>query len=187
MWSRIITKLEEGIISLLLASMTLLVFYEVILRFVFNEGLLWAEELTLLLSAWMVLFGASYGVKVGSHIGVDALIRNLPSKVARVVSSIAVLGALVYCGIYLKGSWVYLDKMHQIGLEMEDLPMPRWVAHSILIIGFSLLAWRLVHLLWMIIRGDATTFKLMDEAKKTIDELAKEQEEMEKEQAKDTP
>lgn len=184
MWSRIFTKLEEGIISLLLASMTLLVFYEVVLRFVFNTGLLWAEELTLLLSAWMVLFGASYGVKIGSHIGVDALVRYLPDKVARVVSAFAVLGGLVYCGIYLKGSWVYLSKMYEISLEMEDLPMPRWVAHGILIIGFTLLAWRLLILLWMIIKGEATTFKLMDEAQKTIQELAKEQEEMEKEQGK---
>jgi TRAP-type C4-dicarboxylate transport system, small permease component len=77
-----INKLEEGIISLLLASMTLLVFVEVVMRFGFNIGLMWAQELTLLLSGWLVMFGVSYGIKVGSHIGVDALVKLFPAKCA---------------------------------------------------------------------------------------------------------
>jgi C4-dicarboxylate transporter DctQ subunit len=176
MLSRIIDKLEEGIISLLLASMTILVFVEVVLRFGFNTGLLWAEELTLLLSAWMVLFGASYGIKVGSHIGVDALVKNLPNKVARVVGAVSVLAALIYCGIYLKGSFVYLDKMIQIQLEMEDLPMQRWHAHSILVIGFTMIAIRLISLLWRIIKGEAQGFHQVSEAEESLtlaDEIAK--------------
>lgn len=175
MLSRIINKLEEGIISLLLAAMTILVFVEVVLRFGFNTGVLWAEELTLLISAWMVLFGASYGIKVGSHIGVDALVKNLPNKVARIVGAISVIAALTYCGIYLKGSFVYLDKMMQIQLEMEDLPMQRWHAHSILIIGFSLIALRLLTLLWRIIKGEAQGFHQVSEADESLtlaDEIA---------------
>jgi C4-dicarboxylate transporter DctQ subunit len=175
MLSRIINKLEEGIISLLLAAMTILVFVEVVLRFGFNTGVLWAEELTLLLSAWMVLFGASYGIKVGSHIGVDALVKNLPNKVARIVGAISVIAALIYCGIYLKGSFVYLDKMMQIQLEMEDLPMQRWHAHSILVIGFCLIAIRLLTLLWRIIKGEAQGFHQVSEADKSLtlaDEIA---------------
>ncbi len=79
MLKRIVDRLEEGVISLLLVGMTLLVFYEVILRFVFNTGLGWIQEVMLLTSAWMVLLGASYGIKVGCHIGVDAVVRLLPS------------------------------------------------------------------------------------------------------------
>ncbi|WP_235896488.1 TRAP transporter small permease [Oceanidesulfovibrio marinus] len=158
-------ELEEGIISLLLASMTLLVFVEVVLRFGFNTGLLWAQELTLLLSAWMVLFGVSYGVKVGSHIGVDAVVRLLPPKTKRIVSAIACVLALIYCGLFLKGSYVYLAKMHLIGIELEDIPIPKWVGHSILIFGFLLLAFRILELLWRIIQGKAEGFSLHDEAR----------------------
>jgi len=65
-----VERLEEGLISLLLVIMTLLVFLEVVMRFAFNSGLLWLQELTLLVSGWFVLLGASYGVRVGAHIGV---------------------------------------------------------------------------------------------------------------------
>ena len=53
-FGQIINNLEEAIIALLLASMTILVFVEVVLRFGFGIGFMWGEEVTLHLSAWMV-------------------------------------------------------------------------------------------------------------------------------------
>jgi len=163
-----INQLEEGFISLLLAVMTLLVFVEVVLRFGFNTGLMWAQELTLHLSAWMVLFGASYGLKVGSHLGVDALVRVLSSKARRIVTIVAVLASLVYCGLFIKGSFVYLDKMYMIGIHLEDLPVPKWFAHGILLVGFVMMAIRLLQLLWQLITGKADGFNMVDEAKESM-------------------
>ncbi len=168
MLSRIINNVEEVIIGIILASMTLLVFMEVVLRFGFGTGYMWAEELTLYLSAWMVLFGASYGIKVGSHIGVDALVKILPSKTRRIVSGVAVIACLIYTGLFMKGAWVYLSKIKMIGIEMEDLAIPKWMGESILFIGMALIAIRLLILLWAIIVGKADGFKLSDEAKESM-------------------
>lgn len=168
MFSRIINGLEEAVIATLLASMTLLVFLEVVLRFGFSTGFMWAQELTLHLSAWMVLFGVSYGIKVGSHIGVDALVKILPAGLRRVISSVAVIACLAYCGLFLKGSWVYLSKMHMIGIELEDMPIPKWIAHSILLIGMAMIALRLLQLLWDICTGKKDGFHLVDEAKESM-------------------
>jgi C4-dicarboxylate transporter DctQ subunit len=168
MLNRIVNSLEEAIISILLASMTLLVFVEVVLRFGFGTGMMWAQELTLLLSAWMVLFGVSYGLKVGSHIGVDALVKILPQKTRRVISMGAVIACLGYCVLFLQGSWIYLEKMHMIGIELEDMPIPKWIGHSILLIGMVLIAIRLLQLLWAIYTGKTDGFKLADEAKESM-------------------
>ena len=173
MFSRIINGLEEAIIAGLLATMTLLVFFEVVLRFGFNTGFLWAQELTLHLSMWMVLFGVSYGIKVGSHIGVDALVKTLPAKARRIVSGVAVLACLAYCGLFIKGGWTYLSLMHMIGIELEDMPIPKWVAHSILLIGMVMIALRLLQLLWEIVTGKTDSFKLVDEAEESM-QLAEE-------------
>lgn len=163
-----IDQLEEGIISFLLAAMTLLVFMEVVLRFGFNTGLMWAQELTLHLSAWMVLFGASYGLKVGSHLGVDALVRSMKPGLRRIVTIIAVFASLAYCGLFIKGSYVYLSKMYMIGIHLEDLPVPKWAAHSILLIGFVMLAYRLLQLLWQLFTGKADGFTMVDEAQESM-------------------
>lgn len=169
MLRRFLSGLEEAVISLLLAAMTLLVFVDVVLRFVFNTGLLWSQELTLHLSGWMVLLGASYGIKVGSHIGVDAVIKAVPPHLRRVGGIFAVSLALAYCGLMIYGAYVYGVKMHSIGLELEDMPIPRWIAHgAIMILGFGMLAFRLIELMVKIFRGQAQSFNLSDEAKESL-------------------
>ena len=165
---RFVNKTEEAIISLLLVAMTLLVFYEVILRFGFGTGVSWAQEGTLHLSAWFVLFGASYGIKVGSHIGVDAFVRLFRPLGQRIITAIAILLALVYCGLFLYGSWIYLEKMHLIDIELEDIPISAWIAHSILLIGFALLSIRLLILLYQVARGSATSFHQVGEVEESM-------------------
>ena len=168
MFYRIINGLEETIIALLLASMTLLVFFEVVMRFGFSVGVMWAQELTLHMSAWLVLFGVSYGIKVGAHIGVDALVKTFSPKIRRIVGGVAISACLFYCSLFIKGSWVYLAKMHQIGIELDDMPIPKWIAHSILLIGMVLIAIRLLILLYGVFTGKNEGFTLADEAKESM-------------------
>lgn len=164
----VLAALEEGVLTLLLASMTLLVFVEVVFRFGLQQGIKWAQELTLLLSGWMVLFGVSYGVKVGSHIGVDALVKLLPPLARRLVSLVAVGLCLAYCGLFLTGGWAYIARLMRVGVYLEDIPIPKWAASSILLIGMALLALRLLGLAWALLRGQAEGFKLLDEAKESV-------------------
>jgi C4-dicarboxylate transporter DctQ subunit len=161
---RLLAKLEEQLIALLLAAMTLLVIVEVILRYGFSSGLLWIQELTLLLAAWLVLVGAAYGVKKGAHIGMDMAVRRLPPSWRRRAGMLAALLCLAYCAFFLAGSWSYLGKIKRFGIEMEDLPVPLWLAHGILVPGFLLLAFRFLQLLWRIYRKQADGILVSDEA-----------------------
>jgi len=173
MLKKIIGQAEEAFISLLLVSMTLLVFVEVVARFGFNSGIHWSQELTLILAGWFVLFGASYGVKVGAHIGVDVFVKLLPKKAYRALTLLAIVLCLVYCGLFLAGSWVYVSKMYKIGIELEDIPLPRWMPMTVLLIGLVLLVIRFLQLGWKVITGEADGFHMADEAKESL-ELAKE-------------
>ncbi|MGL1933268.1 MAG: TRAP transporter small permease [Desulfotalea sp.] len=166
---KILGRLEESIISILLVLMVLLVFVEVIMRFVFNSGLMWIQELTLLISAWFVLFGASYGLKVGSHIGMDAFVTLFPRTGRRILTGLGAALSLVYCALILYGSYVYLRMMKMIGVELEDIPCPSWIAHSILIIGMSLFAIRVFHIFWSVITGKADSFKHANEAEESME------------------
>ncbi|MBM9602793.1 TRAP transporter small permease [Desulfopila inferna] len=166
---RILNHAEEAIISLLLLATTLLVFADVVMRFGFGTGFMWTQELTLLMSAWFVLFGASYGIKVGSHIGMDAFVRLFPPVGRRILTGIACLLALTYCGLILYGSFIYLKKMKQIGIFLEDMDVMAWQAHSILLIGFGLITFRLLIVLYDVATGKADGFKHSDEAKESME------------------
>jgi C4-dicarboxylate transporter, DctQ subunit len=167
---RVVNELEEGFIALLFAAMTLVTFSQVVARYVFNTGVVWALELTVYLFAWLVLFGMSYGVKVHAHLGVDALVKLFPSRTQRVFGLLAVGAGLIYGAILLVGSSQYLWKLFKIGIESEDLPIPQWVPMAILPIGVALLMFRLGQVGWRIWRGEQTTL-LADEAQHTIEDV----------------
>src|SRR3546814_2851652 len=80
MLSRIVNRLEEGLIALLLGGMAMITFCQVVARYLFNSGAVWALELTTYLFAWLVLIGASYGVKISAHLGVDAFVKLFPAR-----------------------------------------------------------------------------------------------------------
>jgi C4-dicarboxylate transporter DctQ subunit len=168
MFMRFMNRAEEAVICILLITTTLLVFVDVVMRFGFNAGFMWSQELTLHMSAWMVLFGASYGLKVGSHIGMDAFVKIFPSIGRRILTAIAAIGALIYCGLIFYGSWIYLAKMKMIGINLEDMPIPAWIAHSPLLFGYLFLIIRLLIILGSVIVGKADGFKHADEAKESM-------------------
>ena len=110
MLTRAVHHLEEGFIALLLALMTVITFSQVVARYFFSTGFGWALELTTYLFAWLVLFGISYGIKVGAHIGIDVVVRQFPLHLRRIVGLIGVLCCCAYCIILLVGATQYVYK-----------------------------------------------------------------------------
>jgi C4-dicarboxylate transporter DctQ subunit len=163
-------RVEEGAIAFLLALMTLITFGQVIARYVFDYSFVWALELVTFLFAWLIFLGMSYGVRVGSHIGVDALVRALGPRTARVVGAIAALFCIAYALIALFGSWRYVATMHGIGTLAQDLPIPVWIPQTVLPLGFALLALRFGEVLWRIVRGTEAHL-LGDEAAAILEQV----------------
>ncbi len=160
---RWLDRFEEWAVMLMLAAMTVVTFVQVVLRYVFNQGFTWALELTTIFFAVMIFVGISYGVRVGAHIGIDALVKLMPPMVRRVVSIGIVLLCLVYAGIILVGSWDYVTKMKEVGIELEDLPVPLWIVRAIMPLGYVLLSVRFLQVLWALVTGKSTSLSLADE------------------------
>ncbi|TCO73092.1 TRAP transporter small permease [Rhodovulum euryhalinum] len=104
---RAVHAFEETAIAALLGLMTLVTFVNVVLRYVFNTGLIWGLEVTLVLFAWLVLFGIAYGFKITMHLGVDALLNMATRGTRRVLSLVALGICLAYAALLMKGAWDY--------------------------------------------------------------------------------
>jgi C4-dicarboxylate transporter DctQ subunit len=165
-----VNRLEEGILAVLLALMTLLTFIQVVLRYVFNSGIVWSLEATTYSFAALVLFGMSYGVRTKTHIAVDLFTRKLPATLERTVNIIAVIACLVYATLMLYGSFIFVDRLLTLGNLARDVPAPKWLLTITMPIGFILLAYRFLEAGWHLLRGDEVphsesppTAVLMDE------------------------
>ncbi len=166
---RIVHHLEEGFIALLLVLMTLITFSQVVARYFFGAGFGWALELTTYLFAWLVLFGVSYGIKVGAHIGIDVVVRQFAYPLRRAVGLAAVLCCCAYCIILLVGATGYVYKLYSIGIEAQDLPIPRWLPFIMLPIGLALALLRLLQVAWHTVHGRQEGLRLADEAREAIE------------------
>jgi C4-dicarboxylate transporter DctQ subunit len=192
MISRIVNRLEEGAMAFFLGVMVVITFSQVVARYVFNSGAVWALELTTYVFAWLVLIGVSYGVKVGAHLGVDAFVRIAPARYQRWLILLAALLCCVYAGIMLYGSWDYWSKIYRFGIDTEDLYVPRviveaiyggpdyrhepvgidrWVPYAALPLGMALLLFRFIEALVMIATGRRATLIASHEAEDAVAEV----------------
>ena len=111
---KLITNILKVITIITLASMTIVVFYSVVARFILNSSLAWAEELSRFLMMWMTLSGAVIAYEEGKHMSFDSLVHALPKPVQLVIelASYALIFWLLINmfrgGVtYAKSSWAW--------------------------------------------------------------------------------
>jgi len=155
------------VIAFLLTVMTLITFVQVVARYVFNYSFVWALELTGVMFAWLIFIGMAYGVRVGAHIGVDALVKMLRGRAARWAAALAAALCVAYALIVTVGGVQYVRKMYDVGIEMQDIPVAQWVPRAVLPLGFALLAFRFLQVLVRLARG-RDAHLLGDEAKEAV-------------------
>jgi len=164
---RWLERLEEVLVAVLMAAMTITAFIQVVARYVFNYSFVWALELNGVFFAWLIFVGMSYGVRVGAHIGIDAVVKTLRPAMARAFGMVGAVLCVVYALIVVVGGWQYVKKMYDVGIEMQDLPIAQWVPRIIVPLGFALLALRFGQAFVKLWRGEATKL-LSDEAEEAL-------------------
>ena len=168
MKSHWLERAEEGLIAFLLAAMTLIIFGQVIARYIFNYSFVWAHELVTYLFAGLIFLGMAYGVRVGAHIGIDLLVKSLRPLGARIVGGVAAALCVAYACIVLVGSVQHVEKMRSIGILAQDLPIEQWIPRLVLPAGFLLLMLRFAQAFYRIMTGREATLRLADEAEDAL-------------------
>jgi C4-dicarboxylate transporter DctQ subunit len=168
--NRLLSLFEQTIIAVGLGLATLLMFSNVVMRYLFDSGLPWALEATHYLFAWVVLVGAANGVSTGTHLGIDLLVKRLPASLARVVALIGVGICLGFVITVLVLSIQYIAALYEWGDLTEDLyipagwfglseewSVPQWLPYLALPTGLSLMALRFLQLGWGLYSGRQQT------------------------------
>lgn len=103
--SKRLTQFLNVLLAIFLALMCILVFGNVVLRYVFNTGITWSEEMARFLFIWITFLGAIVALKDNEHLGVDLLIKKLPPALKKGVYVLSHLLILYCLWLVLDGSW----------------------------------------------------------------------------------
>ena len=155
---RLLDRLEEILISFLMAGATLLIFVAVVHRYgsgvkilypiLFPINMAWAQEVCIYMFVWMAKFGAAYGVRTGIHVGVDVLVNQLsPSRRKPIVLFGLFCGALFTFVVGTMGArFVFL--LFSTEQVSPDLELPMWMVYLCVPLGSYLMCFRFLQVAW---------------------------------------
>lgn len=102
---RFLFKALEWFAMFCMVALTVVVFIDVVMRYIFNQGFAWTQEIATLMLVWFSLIGMAIGVLEKIHISIEMFTSKLPAKVISILDSIdhiliaAFGGAMIYYGI----------------------------------------------------------------------------------------
>lgn len=169
---KILDHLEEWLISILIASATLLIFFAVIHRYgssssialskwaaareitwlaaigktVFDRliaiDVSWAQELCIYMFVWMAKFGAAYGVRTGIHVGVDVALQQLAPGSRYRVILFGLTCGALFTGTIAAFGANFVHHIYNTGQVSNDLEVPMWMVYLAIPVGSGLMSFR---------------------------------------------
>ncbi|MEM8649357.1 MAG: TRAP transporter small permease subunit [Pseudomonadota bacterium] len=125
------------ITMILIISMTMVMLYEVFLRYVIEAPTLWANELTLWIAGFVFMLSGIYAMQQRSHIRIFILYENLPRWAQHICDTIWVFLLCVFAFFLVFGSYKQVFAIKFYRWEMFgtafDPPIPATIQPMILI------------------------------------------------------
>lgn len=136
--------------SLLMILMIINVFYDVIMRYFFNDVSIGMQELEWHLFAAMFMFGIAYTLKEDGHVRVDIFYEAMSAKRQAIIN---IFGSLVFALpitlLILYFGYDYAFDAYQMGEGSGDpggLPH-RWIVRSVIPVSSLFLVLAIIHVL----------------------------------------
>lgn len=133
----IVSLVCSRISMIMIALIVIVMFYEVVSRYVFARPTLWANELSLWIAAFVFLFAGQYAMQQRSHIRIYVIYDMMPRWMQKTADILSLLLLLTFVFALVWGG--YDDAVRRF-LRMEtfgtawDPPIPGIVKPAILII-----------------------------------------------------
>ena len=139
----VLQKIEVGILIGLLLSMIFMAVLQIVLRNLFDSGILWGDALIRILVLWIGLIGAMVASRNNHHISIDVISRFLPERIKELTNLMTAIFTSLVCAVmtYFSIGFVIMEK--EDGL-MAIANIPVWVCESIIPVSFAIISLRYI-------------------------------------------
>lgn len=155
--ARLLNSLFRGVeilMVLLLAAMIFFVFLNVILRFLFDTGLVWSEEVARLAFIFLVYLGTIGAYRDNRHLGVEALIERVGPAAAKVLYAVVQLIVIWVMALLAMGSWDLA--VQSLNDRWVATQFPRWAVSGIgVLTGVAIIIIALANLFRLVVQRES--------------------------------
>ena len=113
----------EVLLVLLLAGMVVMVFGNVVLRYLFDAGIDVSEELSRYFFVWLTFIGAVVTFRENAHLGVETLVQRFPRRGRLICMVLSDLIILLCVGIFFWGTWMQAPINASMVAPVVGIPM----------------------------------------------------------------
>lgn len=151
MKSNLLVRAAEWLLIALLAVMVVLVFGNVVLRYVFNSGIVFSEEVSRFVFMWLTLIGALVVMKDNAHLGMSSVVDRLGETGQRICRFASDALTLACCVLLTHGTW----KQVVIGMDNRSpvTDVPLGLVYLCLLISSAGMAALVAQSLWRQLAG----------------------------------
>lgn len=137
-------RFEEYFAAVLLVIMTILIFFQVISRFILNTPLAWSEETARYIFIWLIYISAALAVKRQEHIRVEiglVLLKGKGKKIGYIITDIIFL---IFSYFLVKDGFLLVQKLTEHGQTSPAVGFSMNYIYAIIPIGYGLMTVRLI-------------------------------------------
>ena len=136
--------LEEYMVVILTSIMTILLFLQVLFRFVLNLPLAWVEEISLYSMVWLCYFGCSLAIKKRDHLKMEIITNFLRPKAKKVFDLISLVLFFAFAVFVLYHVTLLTADILQRGQVTAVLEIPKWIPYAGVPVAFLLMLIRMI-------------------------------------------
>lgn len=142
-----------------LSAMSIIIFIQVVFRYILKASLPWSEEVSRYLLVWTTFFGGAYGVKTGAHIGVEAFTLLLPEKYRKILSIFITLCSMVLCVFIFKYGMMIVKSQLTKGQVSPAMRIPMGYVYLAIPVGMVLFIIRYIQNIYISVKELMCTTK----------------------------
>ena len=142
MVDKIGSVLEKIVSCVCVIVMSVLVFINVIARFVFNHSLAFSDEISTYLFVLMSFMGTAIAARRGAHLGLSIVTDRVSPKARTMIGMVMYGVSALFCLLIVIFGIQMVVSQYQLGQESAAMQWPEWIYGSFVPIGaaFAMLA-----------------------------------------------
>ena len=141
-YKKFILNMNKGldvITIILMLAMVGVVFYQVIMRQIFERPPIWGEEISVTFMVWFVFLGIVLGLEEDLHIGITMFVSKLPAKLQFVIEVFVNLLILLLAVLFVVLGYTFTSTMFGFGTSLPATGLPAAIHYAAVPISGALM------------------------------------------------
>ena len=141
---KIYDNFEEILLIFLFMILVVVIFLQVVMRYVFNNSLSWTEALGRYIFVWLSWLGVSLGAKKGEHIKISLLTQKLSYYKLHILNVISEIFLIGICGVTIYYGVIICNMLLVMNSQDSALHINPAIGYAAVPVGCSLQVFRCI-------------------------------------------